>query len=81
VNAPGGSVAGYQTYSIGPVLGYKFYFWRGFFLNAYGRYWPNVASSLGNNEIAHQGTNGAVEHSAHGFGVFANLAIGGAFDL
>jgi hypothetical protein len=81
VNAPGGPVAGYQTYSIGPVLGYKFFVWRGFFINAYGRYWPNVATSLTNNEIALQGTNGAVEHSAHDFGVFANLAIGGAFDL
>jgi hypothetical protein len=81
VNAPGGAVASYQTYSIGPVLGYKLFLYRGFFLNAYGRYWPNVASSLPNNQIALQGTGGTVEHSAHDFGLFANLAVGGSFDL
>jgi hypothetical protein len=81
VNAPGGAVASYQTYSIGPVLGYKFFFYKGLFLNAYGRYWPNVASSLPNNEIALRGTDGTVEHGAHDFGLFANLAVGGSFDL
>jgi hypothetical protein len=81
VNAPGGPVTSYQTYSIGPVLGYKLYVWRGFFLNAYGRYWPNVATSLPNNQVALQGTGGTVEHSAHDFGLFANLAVGGTFDL
>jgi hypothetical protein len=81
VNAPGGAVASYQTYSIGPVLGYKLYVYKGFYLNAYGRYWPNVASTLSGNEIALHGTGGTVEHSAHDFGLFANLAVGGTFDL
>jgi hypothetical protein len=81
VNAPGGAVASYQTYSIGPVLGYKLFLYKGFFLNAYGRYWPNVASTLSNNQVALQGAGGTVEHSAHDFGLFANLAVGGSFDL
>jgi hypothetical protein len=81
VNAQGGPVTSYQTYSVGPVLGYKFFVWKGFFLNAYGRYWPNVASTLANNEVVLQGTSGSVTHSAHDFGLFANLAVGGTFDL
>jgi hypothetical protein len=81
VNAPGGPLVTYQTYSIGPVLGYKFFVWRGFFIDAYGRYWPNVASSLHDNQVALEGTNGTVIHDAHDFGLFANLAIGGAFNL
>ena len=81
VNAPGGPVASYQTYSVGPVLGYKAFIWKGLFADAYLRYWPNVASTLPDNKIALQGTNGTVEHSAHDFGVFANVSIGYAFDL
>jgi hypothetical protein len=81
VNAPRGPVTSYQTYSIGPVLGYKLYVLRGLFLNAYGRYWPNVASTLHDNQIALQGAGGTVEHSAHDFGLFGNLAVGGTFDL
>jgi hypothetical protein len=81
VNAPGGPVSSYQTYSIGPVLGYKAFIYKGLFADAYLRYWPNVASSLDDNKVALRGADGTVEHSAHDFGVFANLAIGGAFDL
>jgi len=81
VNAPGGAVSSYQTYSIGPVLGYKAFLYKGLFADAYLRYWPNVASSLTSNEIALRGTDGTVEHSAHDFGVFANVSIGYAFDL
>ena len=40
VNAPGGPVSHYRTYSIGPVLGYKYYIWNGLYADAYGRYWP-----------------------------------------
>ena len=81
VNAPGGPVTSYQTYSIGPVLGYKAFIYKGLFADAYLRYWPNVASSLDGNKVALQGTDGTVEHSAHDFGVFANVSIGYAFDL
>jgi hypothetical protein len=81
VNAPAGPVTSYQTYSIGPVLGYKAFIYKGLFADAYLRYWPNVASSLDGNKVALQGTDGTVEHSAHDFGVFANVSIGYAFDL
>jgi hypothetical protein len=81
VNAPGGPVAYYQTFSMGPVLGYKFFIFRGLYLNAYFRYWPNVASSLDNGQVALTGTNGTVMHSAHDFNVFGNFALGYAFDL
>jgi hypothetical protein len=81
VNAPGGPVASYQTYSVGPVLGYKLFVWKGFYTNAYARYWPNVASSLEGNKIALAGADGTVTHSAHDFGLFANVSVGYAFDL
>jgi hypothetical protein len=81
VNAPGGPVASYQTYSVGPVLGYKAFIWKGLYANAYARYWPNVASSLDDGKLALQGSNGSVTHTAHDFGLFANASIGYAFDL
>ncbi len=43
VNAPAGPVSSYQTYSIGPVLGYKAFIWKGLYANGYVRSWPNVA--------------------------------------
>jgi hypothetical protein len=79
VNAPGGPVSSYETYSVGPVLGYKLYIFKGLYANAYLRYWPNVATSLNGGQIALQGTNGTVIHSAHDWNVFANVAIGYAF--
>jgi hypothetical protein len=79
VNAPGGPVSSYETYSVGPVLGYKLDIFKGLYANAYLRYWPNVATSLNGGQIALQGTNGTVIHRAHDWNVFANLAIGYAF--
>jgi hypothetical protein len=79
VNAPGGPVSSYETYSVGPVLGYKLYIFKGLYANAYLRYWPNVATSLNGDQIELQGTNGTVIHSAHDWNVFANVAIGYAF--
>ena len=81
VNAPGGSAASYQTYSVGPVLGYKAFIWKGLYANGYLRYWPNVGSTLTHNQIALQGDAGTITHNAHDFGVFANAALGYAFDL
>jgi hypothetical protein len=81
VNAPGGPVSSYQTYSIGPVLGYKLFIFKGLFVNAYLRYWPNIATSLPDNKIALAGTDGTVIHNAHDFEVFGNLSVGYAFDL
>jgi hypothetical protein len=79
VNAPGGPVSSYETYSVGPVLGYKLSIFKGLYANAYLRYWPNVATSLNGDQIALQETNGTVIHSAHDWSVFANVAIGYAF--
>ena len=79
VNAPGGRTSSYQTYSIGPVLGYKYYIWKGLYADAYGRYWPNVATSLDGGKVALDGNNGTVEHTAHDFGLFANVSVGYMF--
>jgi hypothetical protein len=79
VNAPGGRTSSYQTYSIGPVLGYKYYIWKGLYADAYGRYWPNVATSLDGGRIILDGNNGPVEHAAHDFGLFANVSLGYMF--
>jgi len=79
VNAPGGPTTSYQTYSIGPVLGYKYYIWKGLYVNAYGRYWPNVATSLDGGKVILEGNNGPVEHTAHDFGLFANVSVGYMF--
>jgi len=81
VSAPNGPTASYQTYSIGPVLGYKFFVWRGLHVNAYLRYWPNVASSLQGDKIALRSGATVVQHDAHDFGLFANVSVGYAFDL
>jgi hypothetical protein len=79
VNAPGGRGSSYRTASIGPVLGYKRYFWKGLYADAYGRYWPTVATSLDDDKLALAGSAGTVEHSAHDWGVFANISLGYMF--
>jgi hypothetical protein len=81
VSAPEGGSTAYQTYSIGPVLGYKFFVWRGLHVNAYLRYWPNVATSLDGGKVALQKGASTVTHEAHDLGVFANVSVGYAFDL
>src|SRR5579859_7575556 len=81
VNAPGGPTSSYQTYSVGPVLGYKFFIWKGLYADTYLRYWPNVATSLDDNKIALRTSNGTVSHNAHDFALFANASLGYAFDL
>jgi hypothetical protein len=79
VNVPGGPVSSYDTYSVGPVIGYKLFIVKGLYLNAYARYWPTVATSLTDNRIALQGPNGTVIHTAHDWGTFANVALGYSF--
>lgn len=81
VSAPGGPVSSYQTYSVGPVLGYKAFIWKGLYANGCARWWPNVASSLSDGKTTLDGNAGSVTHQAHDFGVFANVSIGYAFDL
>jgi len=79
VSDPSGDSASYQTYSVGPVLGYKLFVWRGLYANAFLRYWPNVATSLEDGKVV-LGPNGTV-HEAHSFDFFANVSLGWAFDL
>jgi hypothetical protein len=79
VSDPSGDHASYQTYSVGPVVGYKLFVWRGLYANAFLRYWPNVATSLDDGKVA-LGPNGTV-HEAHAFDFFANVSLGWAFDL
>jgi hypothetical protein len=81
VSTATGDGSKYSTYSIGPVLGYKLFIWRGLHLNAYLRYWPNVATSLDDNQVALQGPDGTITHKAHDFGLFGNVSLGWAFDL
>lgn len=76
---PSGDRVSYQTYSVGPVVGYKLFVWRGLYANAFLRYWPNVATSLEDGKVA-LGPNGTV-HEAHSFDFFANVSVGWAFDL
>jgi hypothetical protein len=71
----------YETYSIGPVLGYRYFVWRGLHANAYFRYWPNVGSSLDGDRLRVATPQGEVTHDAHDFGFFANLSLGYALDL
>lgn len=79
--APGGPTASYETYSVGLVLGYRFFVWRALHLNAYVRYWPTLASSLDHDRVTLSSPLGPVQHRAHDFGVYPNLALGYAFDL
>jgi hypothetical protein len=81
VNAPGGPVTRYQTYSVGPVVGYKLFVWKGLYANAYARYWPNVATTLDDGKVALRGADETVTHAAHDWGFFANVSLGYAFDL
>lgn len=71
----------YQTYSIGPVLGFKFFIWRGLHANVYARYWPNVASTLPDGKVSLRGRGGSAVHEAHAFDFFGNVSLGWAFDL
>jgi hypothetical protein len=82
VAAPSGAEVHYQTYSIGPVVGFKFFIWRGLHVNVYARYWPNVASTLpGGHATLANGTGAPSIHEAHSFDFFANAAIGWATDI
>jgi hypothetical protein len=79
VSTPVGASTSYHTYSVGPVLGYKFFIWRGLHANVYARYWPNVASTLSDGKVTLDGAAGPVVHEAHGFDLFANVSLGWAF--
>ena len=81
VSTPSREQVDYSTFSIGPVIGYKFFIWRGLHVNGHLRYWPNVATTLDDDPVDLNGANGRVVHQAHDFGLFANVSVGWAFDL
>ncbi|MCA9541145.1 MAG: hypothetical protein KC620_19730, partial [Myxococcales bacterium] len=73
VQAPGGEAFAYTTMSVGPVLAWRFFIWRGLHANAYLRYWPNVWTSLDDNR--HTLADGRT-HAAKDLGLFANVSLG-----
>jgi hypothetical protein len=69
--------ARYTTISIGAELGYRWFVWRGLFVNPTLRYWPTVWSSRERMRLR-EGAQ-PFEHHAKDLGVFANVSIGIAF--
>lgn len=78
VERPTGERIDYTTMSIGPVIAWRYFIWRGLHANVYLRYWPNVWSSL--DDDRHAFADGEA-HAAKDLGVFANVSVGWAFDL
>jgi hypothetical protein len=60
-NAPGGPVSSYETYSVGPVLGYELFIFKGLYANAYLRYWPQCRHVACQQSDRAWGTNGRVK--------------------
>lgn len=69
--------AAYTTVSVGGEIGYRFFVWRGFFAQAVVRYWPNVYTSLPNDEVQ----LGGITHEAKNLGFFSNVMLGWAFGI
>jgi hypothetical protein len=68
--------ADYTTVSIGGELGWRFFVWRGFFVQPLLRYWPNVWTSLPGGVVQ----LGPLRHEAKDLGFFANVSLGWAFE-
>lgn len=81
VGAPGGAAARYTTLSIGAVIGWRFFVWRGLYAGLYVRYWPTLSSTLGRAGVALSSERGPVVHTAHAFNFYPNMSLGYAFDL
>jgi hypothetical protein len=64
----------YTTISLGAELGYRWFVYRGLFMNPTVRYWPTVWSSHDSVRL------GAYEHEAKDLGLFANVSVGYAFN-
>jgi hypothetical protein len=73
----GSDTATYSTTSIGGELGWRYFVWRGFFAQTVVRFWPNVHTSLPNDQVR----LGRYEHHAKNLGLFANVMAGWAFDI
>lgn len=69
--------AAYTTVSIGGELGYRLFAWRGLFVQTMVRYWPNVYTSLPEDQVK----LGNHTHQATNLNFFVNLAAGWAFEI
>jgi len=70
----------YTTFSVGPGVFYTFHIYKGLFLEPNVRYWPNVGSTLKDNQVDITQPGGTVyTHQAHDFGLFANMNVGWTF--
>lgn len=83
VNPPADKRFAYATTSVGLGVFHSYYFNRGsdgWQLNSSLRYWPNVYSSLKNDEHTFLDKDGNEQtHKAHDLGVFANVSLGYTF--
>jgi hypothetical protein len=72
-----GDTVAYTTTSIGAEVGWRFFAWRGFFVQPMLRYWPNVHTTLpgGSAQV------GGVMHAAKDLNFFANVTVGWAFEI
>jgi len=75
--ALGDARAAYTTTSVGGELGWRFFVWRGFFVQPLLRYWPNVHTSLPNDRVELAGFT----HHAKNLGFFGNITVGWAFEI
>lgn len=72
-----GERASFTTASLGPALAYRLFLWKGLNMTAYARYWPNIWTSTGGQDIAIAQESLAPVN----LGLFGNLSVGWSFDL
>ncbi|HHP7237807.1 hypothetical protein [Longibacter sp.] len=76
VTTPRGESFSYTTFSIGPAINYHQPIYRGLGLDLTIRFWPNVASTLDNDEREYTGDGGTRKiHASHELGVFPNASL------
>jgi hypothetical protein len=71
----GDETAHYTTASLGAEIGWRWFAWRGAFIQPVVRFWPNVYSSLPGDQVM----LGSVMHRSKDLGLFANVTVGWAF--
>ena len=76
VTTPRGESFAYTTFSIGPAINYHQPIYRSLGLDLTIRFWPNVASTLENDEREYTGNGGTRKvHASHDLGVFPNASL------
>ena len=77
---PAGGKVDYITRSVGVGLFYRYQVTEHFIINPSIRYWPNVYSSLDNDQYEFDAGDGSTDiHKAKDLGVFANVSVGYLF--